>query len=239
MSIRTPGVERIHDPAELREDFTLTAGPALERKGDVASYLTGLEQRSVFFVDEIHRLPRALEETFYPAMEDRRLPITVGQGAGAKVVTLDLPAFTLIGATTRAGLLTTPLRDRFGVSHRLDLYSPQELGRIVRRSPRARAARRGSQTACSSGCATSRRCAAPAPSTRAWRARHSTCSRSTRPASIASTGTSCARSARSSAAVPWACLRLAWPWGRSRTRSRTTTTRPPTPPSSCSTSRAG
>jgi len=85
-------------------------------------------------VDEIHRLPRALEETFYPAMEDRKLPITVGQGAGAKVVTLDLPAFTLIGATTRAGLLTTPLRDRFGVSHRLDLYSPQELGRIVRRS---------------------------------------------------------------------------------------------------------
>jgi holliday junction DNA helicase RuvB len=119
---------------ELGVEFTLTAGPALERKGDVASYLTGLEPRSVFFVDEIHRLPRALEETFYPAMEDRRLPITVGQGAGAKVVTLDLPAFTLIGATTRAGLLTTPLRDRFGVSHRLDLYSPQELGRIVRRS---------------------------------------------------------------------------------------------------------
>jgi Holliday junction DNA helicase RuvB len=119
---------------ELGVEFTLTAGPALERKGDVASYLTALEPHSVFFVDEIHRLPRALEETFYPAMEDRRLPITVGQGAGAKVVTLDLPAFTLIGATTRAGLLTTPLRDRFGVSHRLELYSPQELGRIVRRS---------------------------------------------------------------------------------------------------------
>jgi hypothetical protein len=119
---------------KLGVEFTLTAGPALERKGDVASYLTGLEPRSVFFVDEIHRLPRALEETFYPAMEDRRLPITVGQGAGAKVVTLDLPAFTLIGATTRAGLLTTPLRDRFGVSHRLDLYSAPELGRIVRRS---------------------------------------------------------------------------------------------------------
>jgi holliday junction DNA helicase RuvB len=119
---------------ELEVDFTLTAGPALERKGDVASYLTGLQPRSVFFVDEIHRLPRALEETFYPAMEDRRLPITVGQGAGAKVVTLDLPAFTLIGATTRAGLLTTPLRDRFGVTHRLELYTPRELGRIVRRS---------------------------------------------------------------------------------------------------------
>jgi Holliday junction DNA helicase RuvB len=119
---------------ELGVEFVQTAGPALERKGDVASYLTALEPRSVFFVDEIHRLPRALEETFYPAMEDRKLPITVGQGAGARVVTLDLPAFTLIGATTRAGLLTTPLRDRFGVSHRLDLYEPADLARIVRRS---------------------------------------------------------------------------------------------------------
>ena len=88
--------------AELDVPFVQTAGPALERKGDVAALLTALEPRSVFFVDEIHRLPRALEETFYPAMEDRRLPITVGQGAGARVVTLDLPPFTLIGATTRA-----------------------------------------------------------------------------------------------------------------------------------------
>jgi holliday junction DNA helicase RuvB len=120
--------------AELDVDFVPTAGPALERKGDVASYLTALNRRSVFFVDEIHRLPRALEETFYPAMEDRRLPITVGQGAGARVVTLDLPDFTLIGATTRTGLLTTPLRDRFGVTHRLELYAPPELARIVRRS---------------------------------------------------------------------------------------------------------
>jgi Holliday junction DNA helicase RuvB len=119
---------------ELEAPFVLTAGPALERKGDVAAFLTALEPRSVFFVDEIHRLPRALEETFYPAMEDRRLPITVGQGAGARVVTLDLPEFTLIGATTRAGLLTTPLRDRFGVTHRLDLYEPDDLARIVRRS---------------------------------------------------------------------------------------------------------
>ncbi len=119
---------------ELGVDFVQTAGPALERKGDVASYLTALEPRSVFFVDEIHRLPRALEETFYPAMEDRRLPITVGQGAGARVVTLDLPEFTMIGATTRTGLLTTPLRDRFGVTHRLELYAPPELARIVLRS---------------------------------------------------------------------------------------------------------
>jgi Holliday junction DNA helicase RuvB len=119
---------------ELGVPFVQTAGPALERKGDVAAFLTALEPRSVFFVDEIHRLPRALEETFYPAMEDRVLPITVGQGAGARVVTLDLPAFTLIGATTRAGLLTTPLRDRFGVTHRLELYPPDDLARIVHRS---------------------------------------------------------------------------------------------------------
>ena len=121
---------------ELGAEFINTAGPALERKGDIASYLTALAPRSVFFVDEIHRLPRALEETFYPAMEDRKLPITVGQGAGAAVVTLELPEFTLIGATTRAGLLTTPLRDRFGVTHRLELYDPADLGRIVRRSAR-------------------------------------------------------------------------------------------------------
>ena len=119
---------------ELEVDFRQTAGPAFERKGDIASHLTGLEPRAVFFVDEIHRLPRALEETFYPAMEDRKLPITVGQGAGARLVTLNLPEFTLVGATTRTGLLTTPLRDRFGVTLRLELYAPEDLGRIVRRS---------------------------------------------------------------------------------------------------------
>ncbi|HEV3055420.1 MAG TPA: Holliday junction branch migration DNA helicase RuvB [Solirubrobacteraceae bacterium] len=122
--------------AELGVPFVQTAGPALERKGDVAAFLTALEPRAVFFVDEIHRLPRALEETFYPAMEDGVLPITVGQGAGARVVTLDLPPFTLVGATTRTGLLTTPLRDRFGIQHRLEHYATDELGTIVRRSAR-------------------------------------------------------------------------------------------------------
>src|SRR5690242_11896608 len=122
--------------AELDVPFVQTAGPALERKGDVASFLTALEPRAVFFVDEIHRLPRALEETFYPAMEDGVLPITVGQGAGASIVTLPLPAFTLIGATTRAGLLTTPLRDRFGIRHRLEHYGAEDLARIVTRSAR-------------------------------------------------------------------------------------------------------
>jgi holliday junction DNA helicase RuvB len=120
--------------AELDVPFTLTAGPALERKGDIAAFLTALEPRSVFFVDELHRLSRALEETFYPAMEDRKLPITVGQGAGARVVTLDLPPFTLVGATTRAGLLSTPLRDRFGIQHRLEPYAVDDLAAIVRRS---------------------------------------------------------------------------------------------------------
>ena len=120
--------------AELEVPFVQTAGPALERKGDIAAFLTALEPRSVFFVDEIHRLPRTLEETFYPAMEDHRLPITVGQGAGARVVTLDLPPFTLVGATTRTGLLTTPLRDRFGIQARLEPYSVEELTVIVRRS---------------------------------------------------------------------------------------------------------
>jgi Holliday junction DNA helicase RuvB len=120
--------------AELEAPIVSTAGPALERKADVAAFLTALEPGSVFFIDEIHRLNRAIEETLYPAMEDRRLPVVLGQGAGARTVTLDLPPFTLIGATTRTGLLTTPLRDRFGVCHRLEHYEPAELARIVSRS---------------------------------------------------------------------------------------------------------
>ena len=120
--------------AELEAPFVQTAGPALERKADIASFLTSLEPGSVFFIDEIHRLNRAIEETLYPAMEDRQLPIVLGQGAGARTVTLDLPQFTLVGATTRAGLLTTPLRDRFGVSQRLEHYAAEDLARIVSRS---------------------------------------------------------------------------------------------------------
>jgi holliday junction DNA helicase RuvB len=119
---------------ELEAPFVQTAGPALERKADVAAFLTALEPGAVFFIDEIHRLNRAIEETLYPAMEDRALPIVLGQGAGARTVTLELPAFTLVGATTRAGLLTTPLRDRFGVSHRLEHYGADDLALIVHRS---------------------------------------------------------------------------------------------------------
>jgi holliday junction DNA helicase RuvB len=120
--------------SELGAPFVQTAGPALERKADIAAFLTALEPGTVFFIDEIHRLNRAIEETLYPAMEDRALPIVLGQGAGARTVTLPLPPFTLIGATTRSGLLTTPLRDRFGVGHRLEHYSPADLARIVERS---------------------------------------------------------------------------------------------------------
>jgi Holliday junction DNA helicase RuvB len=121
---------------ELGVGLRSVAGPALERKGDVAAILTSLEQRDVLFVDEIHRLNRAVEEILYGALEDFRLDIVVGQGPAARTLTLDLPRFTLVGATTRTGLLTTPLRDRFGMTFRLALYEPEELGRIVRRSAR-------------------------------------------------------------------------------------------------------
>jgi holliday junction DNA helicase RuvB len=119
---------------ELGVGLRTVAGPALERKGDMAAILTGLEARDVLFIDEIHRMNRAIEEILYPALEDFRLDIVVGQGAGARTLTLDLPSFTLVGATTRTGLLTTPLRDRFGMTFRLGYYEPGELASIVGRS---------------------------------------------------------------------------------------------------------
>ena len=121
---------------ELGVGLRSVAGPALERKGDMAAILTSLEERDVLFVDEIHRLNRAVEEILYPALEDFRLDIIVGQGPAARTLTLDLPPFTLVGATTRTGLLTTPLRDRFGMTYRLEHYEPAELALIVRRSAR-------------------------------------------------------------------------------------------------------
>jgi holliday junction DNA helicase RuvB len=121
---------------ELGAGIRTVAGPALERKGDMAAILTGLEPRDVLFVDEIHRLNRTIEEILYPALEDFRLDIVVGQGPAARTLTLDLPTFTLVGATTRTGLLTTPLRDRFGMTFRLEYYEPAELATIVRRSAR-------------------------------------------------------------------------------------------------------
>ncbi len=119
---------------ELGVGIRTVAGPALERKGDLAAILTALENRDVLFVDEIHRLSPAVEEVLYPALEDFRLDIIVGQGPAARTLTLDVPPFTLVGATTRTGLLTTPLRDRFGMTFRLDYYEPEELALIVRRS---------------------------------------------------------------------------------------------------------
>jgi holliday junction DNA helicase RuvB len=121
---------------ELGVGIRTVAGPALERKGDIAAILTSLGERDVLFVDEIHRLNRAVEEILYPALEDFRLDIVVGQGPAARTLTLDLPPFTLVGATTRTGLLTTPLRDRFGMTFRLGYYEPAELATIVRRSAR-------------------------------------------------------------------------------------------------------
>ena len=114
---------------ELGVGLRTIAGPALERKADMAAILTSLEPRDVLFVDEIHRVNRAIEEILYPALEDFRMDIVVGQGPAARTLSLDLPQFTLVGATTRTGLLTTPLRDRFGMTFRLDLYEPGELGR--------------------------------------------------------------------------------------------------------------
>ncbi len=119
---------------EMRVNFRVTSGPAIEKPGDLAALLTNLNEGDVLFIDEIHRLSRAVEEVLYPAMEDNALDIIIGKGPSARSIRLDLPHFTLVGATTRAGQLSAPLRDRFGVVLRLELYSPEELGKIVTRS---------------------------------------------------------------------------------------------------------
>jgi Holliday junction DNA helicase RuvB len=119
---------------ELGVSIRITSGPAIEKAGDLAAILTNLGDRDVLFIDEIHRLNRSVEEILYPAMEDFALDIIIGKGPSARSIRLDLPRFTLIGATTRAGMLTSPLRDRFGVINRLELYTPEELKEIVVRS---------------------------------------------------------------------------------------------------------
>ena len=121
---------------ELKAPIRATAGPVLERPGDLAAILTNLGEREVLFIDEIHRMPPAIEEILYPAMEDYELDIIIGQGPGARSVKVPVQPFTLIGATTRAGLLTSPLRARFGIVHRLDFYEQQDIEEIVRRSAR-------------------------------------------------------------------------------------------------------
>ena len=119
---------------EMGVHITATSGPILERPGDLAAIITNLEARDILFIDEIHRLPNVVEEILYPAMEDYCLDILIGQGPGAKTIKLELKPFTLVGATTRAGLLTGPLRDRFGVVNRFDFYSHDEIGQILARS---------------------------------------------------------------------------------------------------------
>mgnify|MGYP002582073420 CR=1 FL=1 len=119
---------------ELGVEIKITSGPAIDRAGDLAAILTNLNENDVLFIDEIHRLNRQVEEGLYPAMEDFAIDIMIGKGASARSIRLDLPKFTLVGATTRAGLLTAPLRDRFGVVSRLEFYSAQDLMTIIRRS---------------------------------------------------------------------------------------------------------
>ena len=119
---------------ELGVNLRTTSGPVIERAGDLAALLTNLQPRDVLFVDEIHRLSPVVEEILYPAMEDNQIDIMIGEGPAARSIKLDLPPFTLIGATTRAGMLTNPLRDRFGIVQRLEFYTPDELAAIVRRS---------------------------------------------------------------------------------------------------------
>jgi len=119
---------------ELESNIRSTSGPVIERAGDLAAMLTNLEEGDVLFIDEIHRLSPQVEEILYPAMEDFQLDIVIGQGPAARSIKMDIPRFTLVGATTRAGLLTNPLRDRFGVIERLEFYSDEELSTIVRRS---------------------------------------------------------------------------------------------------------
>ncbi|MDO5388898.1 MAG: Holliday junction branch migration DNA helicase RuvB [Clostridia bacterium] len=121
---------------EMNANIRTTSGPAIERPGDMAAILNNLNEGDILFIDEIHRINRLIEEVLYPAMEDYVLDIVIGKGADAKSIRIDLPKFTLIGATTRIGLLTAPLRDRFGVISRLELYTPQELSEIVERSAR-------------------------------------------------------------------------------------------------------
>lgn len=119
---------------EMGVNIRVTSGPAIEKQGDLAALLTNLSEHDILFIDEIHRMSRSIEEVLYPAMEDYALDIIVGQGPSARSIRIDLPKFTLIGATTRAGLLSAPLRDRFGVISRLELYSTEELAQIVGRS---------------------------------------------------------------------------------------------------------
>jgi Holliday junction DNA helicase RuvB len=170
---------------EMGVNLRHTSGPVLERAGDLAALLTNLEPNDVLFIDEIHRLSPVVEEILYPALEDYQIDIMIGEGPGARSVKIDLPPFTLVGATTRAGMLTNPLRDRFGIVARLEFYSPEELQRIVSRSsgllncpfrptarwrsPSARAVRHASPIDCCVACVISPMCVPMATPRAKWR----------------------------------------------------------------------
>ena len=203
---------------ELGVGIRATSGPVIARAGDLAAILTNLNERDVLFIDEIHRLNPAVEEILYPAMEDSQLDLIIGEGPGARSVRIDLPPFTLVGATTRTGLITTPLRERFGIPLRLDFYEVDELVEIVSRNAGlldvalsadgaaevaapAPAARRASPAACCAGCATSRRSPEWKPSMPPSRIARSTGWRSTSAASIRWTGATSPASRRTTAAA--------------------------------------
>ena len=230
---------------ELEQPIRITSGPAIQHAGDLASVLSSLAEGEVLFLDEIHRMSRSAEEMLYLAMEDFRVDVIIGKGPGATAIPLELPPFTVVGATTRAGLLPAPLRDRFGFTGHLDYYAAADLVTILHRSARllGRRRRRGRrardraalprhaphrQPAAAAGRATGRRCTASTTSTSRPPATPSSSSTSTSGGSTGSTGPSSRRSAAASAGDRWACR----PWpsrsGRSPTRSR-----PSPSPTSC------
>ena len=234
--------------AELGVAFRVTSGPALERAGDLAAILTGLEAGDVLFVDEIHRLPRAVEEVLYPAMEDFPIDVVIGKGPGARGLRLDLPRFTLVAATTRTGLITSPLRDRFGFSARLDYYGPDDLQAIVARSaailgvaiagagaspPAGPGGRPGSPTGCCAGSATSPRSGPTGrgrPVARAALALFEVDGLGLDKLDLALLGVLCERFG----GAPVGLTTLAVASGRSRTRSRTSRSRTSSSWASCS-----
>ena len=222
--------------AELGAPLRITSGPAIERSGDLAAVLSTLSEGEVIFIDEIHRLARPAEEMLYLAMEDFRVDVVIGKGPGATAIPLDIAPFTLVGATTRAGLLPAPLRDRFGFTAHLDFYQPDELEVIIRRSagllgvtltdegaaepPPGHAARPGSPTGCCAGSATTPRCAPTAWSPGRSRGPRWRSTRWTSMAWTGSTGGCSTRWCAGSAAARSACPRWRWRWGRRRRPSR-------------------
>ena len=196
--------------AELGSSLRVTSGPALERAGDLAAMLSNLVEHDVLFIDEIHRIARPAEEMLYLAMEDFRVDVIVGKGPGATSIPLEVAPFTLVGATTRSGALTGPLRDRFGFTAHMDFYEPSRAGagagplrgdtghrswepRPAPRSPAARGAPRASPTVCCAGCATSPRCAPTASSPAMWQRRRWRSTTSTNSAWTGWTGRCCRR----------------------------------------------